>query len=125
LENSEVLPLASVAVAVMNCPETSVLTWKEKEPTPSRLVLTFVSVRSKVLPSSLPDKSAVCVWLEKNWRVKVFLGRLFSFPLMVVVVVPPEAVGRGTGPGELHEKAGLEGLQEKIMGKGQPGLARP
>ena len=73
------LPLASVAVAVMNCPERSWLIGTLKE-----RLRTFVSSYRRVLPSPKPDPSAE--ELMKNWMVKVCLGALFSVPFMVVVV---------------------------------------
>src|SRR3990170_3978543 len=82
-ENSEVSPVEFlVAVAVTTSPAESAAV-KVKEALPLRLVLTGFSPRN-VLPSPKPDGSAV--GLEKNWMVKVFLGRLVSVPLICVVL---------------------------------------
>jgi hypothetical protein len=82
-ENSEVLPKASVAVAVTNSPAVSAVA-KVKEALPLSLVVTVFSPR-KVSPSLKPV-GKFGAGLEKNWMVKVLLGRLFSVASMVVAL---------------------------------------
>ena len=92
-ENSEVLPEALVTVALTTFPvNTDVATLKKA--LPLSLVVT-VLLRRKVSPSPKPEGFFDC--LEKNWMVKVFLGRLFSIPFMVVpkaVVVAEASLGK-------------------------------
>src|SRR5438094_4260111 len=63
LENSEVLPAASVAVAVTNCPAVTAGSVAITEALPAESVVTEVVPR-KVWPSPNPEGSAV--GLEKN-----------------------------------------------------------
>src|SRR5437773_6727143 len=68
-ENSEVLLLGSVAVAVMNCPAgTDVGATKANVTEPLPLVFT-VDVPRNCRPSPRPEGSRL--GLEKNWRVNV------------------------------------------------------
>ena len=85
-ENSEVLSLGLVAVAVMTCPagtadpkETLKLT------SPLTSVVTIVEPR-KLWPSPLPEGSQST--LEKNSMVKVVLARLSRSPPIVVKAAP-------------------------------------
>src|SRR4051812_17934835 len=74
-ENSEVLPDASVAVAVIACPTATLLAgWKEKEALPDASVVTLFEP-TKAFPSFSPEG------LEKNSTVKLAPGVLFSMPL--------------------------------------------
>src|SRR3954452_6740692 len=85
-ENSEVSPLALVAVAVTNWPDgnvTGTLAVIAEKPVGS--VVTVVVPRKRS-PSPEPEGSRVT--LAKNWIVKVVFGVLWSVPWMMV----PEAV---------------------------------
>src|SRR5882757_6884141 len=85
-ENSEVAPLALVAVDVTNWPDgkvTGTLAVIGALPLPS--VVTVVVPRKRS-PSPEPEGSRVV--LAKNWIVKVVFGMLWSVPRMIV----PEAV---------------------------------
>jgi hypothetical protein len=86
LENSDVLLLESVAVAVISRPDGNVIgkvTLKLVFPLPS--VITVVEP-IKVSPSPLPEGSQAA--LEKNSSENVVLAVLLSVPWMVVL--PPE-----------------------------------
>jgi hypothetical protein len=76
LENSDVLLLESVAVAVIDCPPVAgTLTLKLTLP-PLSLV-TIVEAR-KLCPSPLPEVSQDV--FANNWMVKVEFGVLLSVP---------------------------------------------
>src|ERR1043166_4405113 len=85
-ENSDVLPRASVAVAVMFRPNTVTGNVTEKLALPPASVVTVIEPRYK-RPSPLPEASH---WpLEKKSRSNAAFARLFNVPAMKVF--PAEA----------------------------------
>ena len=85
VENSEVLPLASVMVAVIGSPKTAVVgPVNENVPSPLTSVASILAPNN-VLPSPNPVGSQLSLW--KNWSVNVELGVLSMVPTMVIL--PP------------------------------------
>jgi hypothetical protein len=83
-ENSEVVPLASVAVAVIAFPSAGPVTGKLNGAFPLASVGTVVDTR-KVAPSPYP--LVLQDTFEKNSIVNVALAVLFNVPVIVVVPV--------------------------------------
>ena len=78
LENSEVFPFSSVAVAVMSWPVVvAVSLVSEKLACPLLSVAAEIESR-KTAPSPLPEPSQAS--FAKNWSTKKLLGVLFRLP---------------------------------------------
>ena len=85
LENCEVFPFRTVAVAVITAPFAVPGVAKSNAACPPTFVVAFVSPRN-VFPSPVPDESQAA--FAKNWTRKVVLGVLVRLPCTSVVPVP-------------------------------------
>lgn len=83
-ENSEVVPLASVAVAVITSPADGPTVTKLNVAFPSPLVVVVIDPR-KTAPSPFP--LGLQDWLEKNSIVNVAFAVLLSVPAICVLLL--------------------------------------